>query len=75
MAQIPFDVYSLDSNAQNYNYPMNWLSYLTTFILLTIAILVFIATVGRSKGKMQKNKWLNSFDLVANMKHFNVREG
>ena len=51
MAQIPFDVYSLDSNAQNYNYPMNWLSYLTTFILITIAILVFVSTVGKSKGK------------------------
>ena len=53
---------------------MNWLSYLTIFILLAIIILVLVATFGRKKEK-GRNKFIQSFDLVSNMKHFNVREG
>ena len=71
---MPFDIYSIASNAQDYEYPMNWLSYLTTFILIAIAVLVFIATFGRKKEK-GSSKFVQSFDLVSNMKHFNVREG
>ena len=74
IVRAPFDIYSIDSNAQNYEYPMNWLSYLTALILLIIFILVLTATFGRKKEK-GRNKFIQSFDIVSNMKHFSVREG
>ena len=42
-------------------------------ILITVVLLVFISTVRGYKKK--QNKWLQSFDLISNMKHFKVREG
>ena len=69
-----FNVFSINSDADTYEYPMSWLSYLTTFILITIASLVFVATVRGYKNRKQ-NKWLESFNIASNTKHFKVREG
>ena len=54
---------------------MNWVSYLTAIILIIIAMLVLVATVkGYRRKKEKENKYLESFNFMTNLKHFDVRE-
>ena len=69
ITKLPFDLFSLTSDSESYVFPMNWVSYLTTFLLTGIMLMVLVATLRRSKG------WLGCFNFVSNMKHFHVREG
>jgi hypothetical protein len=66
-------VFWIKSDTEHYQYPLFWVSYLTIFIIVTLLILAFIATVRGYKSK--QNKYLDSFNIMANMKHFNIREG
>ncbi len=44
------NVYSIDSGTQDYEFSMNWTSYLAAFILITLTILVFTATIKSYKA-------------------------
>ena len=69
----PLEVFWIKSDTEHYEYPLFLVSYLTIFIILTLLVLAFIATVRRYKPK--QNKYLDSFNISTNMKHFNIREG
>jgi hypothetical protein len=70
--QIPLEIIDINSDSEHYTFPLSWVSYLTIFILMAIAVLVFTATVKGYKAKL-KNKWLQCFDVFTNLKHFDVR--
>ena len=69
---LPFNVFGIYSNPESYEYPITWLSYLTILIIIGILLLVFVASVKGYKNA-RPNKWLQSFNIVSNMKHFNIR--
>ncbi len=72
---IPVNILYIDSNTNDYTFQMTWVSYLTMFILITIGILIFVATVQKyNRKKEDKNEWLDCFDIVSNTRqHFKVR--
>jgi TctA family transporter len=57
---LPLNVFSIDSNTENYDFPMNWLSYLTAFILVAIGVLVFAATVRGCDRKEKEGSEIKS---------------
>jgi hypothetical protein len=72
---IPFTVYDIDSDTENYEFPLNWVSYLTLFLLTALVLLVVGATLRYWRAeKKGRNRWLGSFDAISNVQqHFKVR--
>lgn len=68
---LPLSVLYVNSQTQNYEFPLTWVSYLTAFIFAVLLMLLFVATI-RRKDKAN-SKWLKCFDLVSNMSHFRIR--
>jgi len=64
-------VFWIKSDTEYYEYPLFWVSYLTIFLITSLLVLAFIATIRGYKSK--QNKYLNSFNISANLKHFNIR--
>ena len=73
MIKAPISVFYVKSDTENYEFPMNWVSYLTVFILLAIGFLVVLATTMGYKRK-KEHKIIDSFNVMSNLKHFKVRE-
>ena len=69
---MPLEVFSIQSDADSYIFPLNWLSYLTITIIITILLLVAVATIRPFDGK-QQSKYMKCFNLRANMHHFKIR--
>lgn len=70
----PLSVLWIDSGAETYNYPLNWLSYLTIAILTLIAAITFVSTVRSSSKDQRQSYWLKHFDVIGNIQtHFKPR--